>query len=55
MLTKYRRAILAPGETCFKDLMRFTDMGNSILAGDTIQIGETSLLMQFLAAGDVLF
>lgn len=31
------------------------DVGNFILAGDSIEIRESSLLMQFLAAGDVFF
>jgi len=35
--------------------MRLTDVGNSIFAGDAIENKETSLLMQFLAAGAVRF
>lgn len=52
---KRRYSILAPEEICFKVLIHFMDVGNFILAGDSIEIRETSLLMQFLAAGDVLF
>lgn len=47
--------MLAPGEMCFKVLIQFIDVGNFILAGDSIEIRESSFLMQFLAAGDVLF
>lgn len=35
--------------------IQFMDVGNFILAGDSIEIRESSLLMQFLAAGDVCF
>lgn len=49
MLTKM------PNPGCFKVLIQFMDVGNFILAGDSIEIKESSLLMQFLAAGDVLF
>lgn len=38
MPTKCRYATFAPGEICFKALIRLTDVGNSLLAGDAIEI-----------------